>query len=88
MCMSVAIARTSINNFYREITEKRGVWSSFISSSRHFVIFQQNFLIELRGIATLVQIKNLSDFFVSDKPEWGNHLHLFLRCYIDGIKNI
>ena len=39
------------------------------------IIFRQKLLIELRAIVTLIQIKNLLKFFVSDKPKPGNHLH-------------
>ena len=39
------------------------------------VIFRQKLLIEVRTIETLIQIKNLFEFFVSDKPKPRNHLH-------------
>ena len=33
---------------------------------------RQKLLIELWAVATLIEIKNLLEFFVSDKPEPGN----------------
>ena len=55
--------------------EKHHFGELFPSNRRHFVFSQQKLLIELRAIATLLQIKNLFEFFVSDKPTPGNHLH-------------
>ena len=80
--MGVAISRSSINNFCRKIIEiflgehsrKHSSGELFLSNRRHFVIPQQKLLIELQAIATLTQIKNLFELFISDKPEPGYHL--------------
>ena len=98
--MSVAIARSLINNFCRKITgifhgehsRNHSFGEHFLSNQRHFVISQQKFLIELRAITIVIEIKNLFAFVVLDKSESGNHLRHdytpFYRCHIEALKNI
>ena len=51
---------------------QKAVFSNRVSWDKSRLLSQQKLLIELGTIATLIQIKNILEFFVSDKPEPGN----------------